>query len=100
MLGSPTLMYTTRTIIKNVLSLSVGSIFTKLLTVVVIAYTARILAAEGYGRYSFAVAVSSYLGLLAEMGLNPLGTRELARHRDHLNLLVRRVLTLKLLGAL
>jgi O-antigen/teichoic acid export membrane protein len=86
---------TVHTILKNIFSLSVAQVLTKLLTLFVVAYTARTLGVEQYGRWSFALTVASYVGVLANLGLDSIAARHLARDRSRLGSLVSQVLHLK-----
>jgi O-antigen/teichoic acid export membrane protein len=93
-------MLSVRTIVKNILSLSAAQVVTKLITVVVTAYTARILGAAEYGRWCFAAIFASYFSVMATLGLDSIAARHLARERDRLHDLVAQVVRMKLLASL
>jgi O-antigen/teichoic acid export membrane protein len=93
-------MLSVRTILKNILSLSAAQVVTKLITVVVTAYTARILGAAQYGRWCFATIFASYFSVLATLGLDSIAARHLARERDRLHDLVAQVVRTKLFASL
>jgi len=46
---------------------------------------ARYLGKEGFGTLSFALAFTSILGLFADLGLDPLTIREVARNKALVN---------------
>ncbi len=93
-------MSTARNIIRNIFSLTAASIISKLLTLLVLAYAARVLQAEHFGRWSFALTVASYFGVLATLGLDTLAGRELAQNRGRLKNLVSLVISVKFLGSI
>ncbi len=68
-----------QTIFKNTfwISLSVGA--TKLLRMILIIYTARILGATGYGEFAFALAFVSFFVFLFDFGLSNIVTREFSK---------------------
>ena len=45
-------------------------------------YTARYLGAEGYGILSLALSITGIFGILADLGLNTLMVREVARNKE------------------
>ena len=86
-------MSTTRRILKNFVSLSFSQIVTKALGLVSVAYLARVLGAEGFGKIGFAQAILAYFMLLVNLGLSTLGTREVARNREEISRYVNNILT-------
>ena len=65
-----------QTIFKNTVWLSVGTRLNKLLSLALVIYAARILGAEGYGQFTFALAFASLLMIFSDLGLAAIITRE------------------------
>ncbi|PIR04599.1 MAG: hypothetical protein COV57_03580, partial [Candidatus Liptonbacteria bacterium CG11_big_fil_rev_8_21_14_0_20_35_14] len=59
-----------QTIIKNTLWLSIGQVIGRLVRVLIIIYAARILGAESYGAFSYALSIAALLSILADLGIN------------------------------
>lgn len=73
---------TKQTIFKNTLWLTVSTVINKLLALALLIYAARILGAEGYGKFTFALAFVSLLMIFSDFGLSPIVTREFAREKE------------------
>jgi len=73
---------TKQTIFKNTFWLGISTVFNKLLTLALIIYAARILGAEGYGKFAFALAFVSLLMVFSDFGLSSIVTREFAREKE------------------
>lgn len=86
--------------IKNFLSLSLSHIIIKGLGLVVTAYLARRLGANGFGKISFALAILSYFALLVDLGLGTFGTKEIAQSKEKVQKYVDNILAIKLLASL
>ena len=54
----------------------------KLLALALVIYAARALGAEGYGQFTFAIALVSLFMVFATFGLQPIVTREFAREKE------------------
>ena len=93
-------MSTTRQILKNFVSLSFAQIVTSALGLIVVAYLARVLGAEGFGKIGFAQAILAYFTLLVNLGLNTFGTREVARNKEEINRYVNNILTIRLIASI
>ncbi len=72
-------MITTKQIGRNVFSLAAAEGINKLISFLIFAYLARVLGSSGFGQYSFAQAVLAYFLLPVSMGLNLIGSREIAK---------------------
>jgi len=75
-------MKTAQRIFKNAFVLLSAHVASKVLAFLYIMYAARYLQASGFGVLSFALALAGIFGVLADIGLQPLITRELARDGD------------------
>lgn len=93
-------MRTSQRIFKNTVVLLISSFLAQLLNFLVIVYLARVLAPEGFGKISFAMAFVSYFSLLSDLGLTLLGTRTVARERDRVNEYLGLILSMRLVLAI
>jgi len=73
---------TVRRVAKNTLSLASAEIITKLLAFVLIIFVARHLQDVGFGKYSFALAFTSFFAIVSDLGLSILTIREVARDNE------------------
>lgn len=74
-------MNTVQRIAKNTAVLLIANIVSKILGFFYIMYAARYLGASGFGVLSFALAFAGIFGVLADIGLQPLTIREVARDK-------------------
>lgn len=81
----------------NVTALAIARGATMLLKLAVAAHLTRVLAPEGYGALGFGLALVAYFTLAVTMGLDTLGTREVARYPDKARVLASDVVGLRLL---
>jgi len=93
-------MSTPRQILKNFVSLSFSQIVTRVLGLISVIYLARVLGVEGFGKIGFAKSILSYFMLLVNLGLNIVGTREVARNRENSNIYVNNILTIRLIASI
>ncbi|MBI4656614.1 MAG: flippase [Elusimicrobia bacterium] len=89
-------MNTSQRILKNFLSLTSADVTMKLLSMVAIAYLARILGPGDFGKLNFALASVGYFAIIAHFGINTIGTRDIARDKQNLTFYVNNVISLKL----
>lgn len=75
-------MNTVRRVAKNTLSLASAEVITKLLAFVMIIFIARHLQDVGFGKYSFALAFTSFFAIVSDLGLSTLTIREVARDKS------------------
>lgn len=73
---------TKQTIFKNTFWQTVGTLFNKLLSLFLIIWAARILGAEEYGKFNFAIAFVSLLIVFSDLGLSAIIVREFARKEE------------------
>ncbi len=71
-----------QTIFKNTFWLTLSTVINKLLALALIIYAARILGAEGYGKFTFALAFVSLLMIFSDFGLSTIVTREFAHEKE------------------
>lgn len=73
---------TKQTVAKNTFWLFVGEIISRLLRASIIIYAARMLGAEGWGTFSYALTIAAIFSIFADIGINPILTREGARNPE------------------
>lgn len=71
-----------QTIAKNTFWLFFGQIVSRLIKAALIIYAARILGAESYGIFSFALSFAMLALIFSDMGIGPLLVRETAKNQD------------------
>ncbi|MGC8776267.1 MAG: flippase [Minisyncoccia bacterium] len=68
-----------QTVFKNVFWLSVSNIFGRVFRAIIIIYGARILGAEGWGIFSYALTITGILSIFMDFGINPIILREFSK---------------------
>jgi len=91
---------TARNVLKNFLSLTFADFFNKALAFFAVAYLARVLKTEGYGKIEFAQAIIVYFLLVVNQGLSVFGVREIAKDQLKVKIQVAQILTIRLLLSL
>jgi len=69
-----------QTVLKNSFWLGVSQILSRLLRAVIVIYAARTLGANGYGVFSYALAIGGFLALFSDIGVNWILVREGAKN--------------------
>ena len=75
-------MGTARRIGKNALYLGTAEVISRILQFMVMLYAARLLSQQSFGKFSFAVSLSFIAVILADLGINTLIVREIARNKS------------------
>ncbi len=75
-------MSTARKVAKNAAVLLASQTVGKILRFLLVIFIARYLGNIGFGKYAFAISFTILFSILADMGLNTLITREIARDRS------------------
>lgn len=88
-------MNTVRRVAKNTLALTLADIANKVLSLLLVIYIARFLGDVGFGKYSFAFAFSSFFLIFADIGLNTLIVRDVARDKIQAGKYLGNVLIIK-----
>ncbi len=78
-------MSTIRNISKNLLFLSSGELVSKILQFVLFVYAARLLDQASFGKFSFALSLSFIAIIAADLGINQLLIREIARDKKDIS---------------
>ncbi|HHO77189.1 MAG TPA: flippase, partial [Deltaproteobacteria bacterium] len=90
-------MKTAKRIFKNAFVLLSAHVVSKILAFLYIMYAARYLQASGFGVLSFALALAGMFGVLADIGLQSLMIRELARESAQVKKYLSNVSCIKIL---
>jgi PST family polysaccharide transporter len=72
-----------QTILKNAVWLLAGQVVGRSIRAVIVVYAARVLGASQYGVFSLAMSIVPLFMLFAEIGVNPVVSREIARDFDN-----------------
>jgi len=92
-------MKTGRRILKNMLSLSAAEIANKGISLITLAYMARVLTPEGLGIIGWANALVLYFVFFVDLGYNVVGPREIAKKPEQMQKYVNNISTIKILFA-
>ncbi|MFY9638064.1 MAG: flippase [Methanobacterium sp.] len=82
---------------KNIGSLFTSQVFGYIITLIFTIYLVRYLGVANYGILTFALALTSMLGIFADFGLNTLMTREVVRNKSLTNKYLNNIFSIKLL---
>ncbi|MEK7612068.1 MAG: oligosaccharide flippase family protein [Patescibacteria group bacterium] len=63
-------------IIKNTIWLFSGQLISRMLRAIIVIYAARVLGVEGWGAFSYALGIATFLTIFSDVGMNALITRE------------------------
>lgn len=71
-----------QTVAKNTVWLFLGQILSRLFRAAIVIYGARILGAESWGAFSYALGIATFLTIFSDIGINTLITREGSRQPE------------------
>lgn len=71
-----------QTIAKNTIWLLIGQIGSRLLRAAIVIYAARLLGAESWGAFSYALGIATFLTTFSDIGINALITKEASRNPE------------------
>jgi len=91
---------TARRVAKNTTVLLTSQVIVKMLHFVLVIFVARYLGAAAFGKYAFAISFTILFSVLADMGLNILITREIARDKSKADIYLGSALIIKSILAL
>ena len=81
--------------VSNTLFILGARIVSRVVSLVVVLFLANSLGADGYGRYTTLIAFSALVSVVADLGFNPLYTREAARSPQELGHYLGTLMVLK-----
>jgi len=87
------------TILKNVVSLQIAQILTKVISITFVAFAARYFGVAGFGQWSLVLLFLSFFGLLSDFGLDTLVIRDIARDPSRSSKYLRNILGIKLISS-
>ncbi len=90
-------MNATQNIFKNIGSLFTSQVLAYIITLIFTIYLVRYLGVVNYGILSFALALTSMLGIFADFGLNILMTREIAKDKSLTTKYINNIYSIKLI---
>lgn len=93
-------METAKKILKNSLFLVIGTIISKALTFVYIAFVARRLGAESFGKYSFALSLVMMVSMLSDLGLSVFLVRSISRNKQQISRYTGNVLMMRAIAGI
>jgi O-antigen/teichoic acid export membrane protein len=85
------------TILKNFKSLLFAQIISQIFGFFTVVYLARTMGASGFGIIVFAQTLLSYFGIISDLGITRLGTREVARNYDVVKDYVENVISIRII---
>jgi len=86
-----------RRVVKNTAMLLISDVIGKIFMFFFVIYTARYLGAEGFGTLSFALAFTGIFSIFANLGLQQLTVREVARDKSLASKYLANVISMKLI---
>lgn len=93
-------MTSARRIVKNIFSLATAELISKGVSIITVAYLARVIDPRGFGIIGFATAFISFFSLLINLGFDTVGTREIARDKDKIRKYVNGIITIRVIMAI
>lgn len=89
-------MNTAQRVLKNIFSISISEVASRLAGVILTIYIARTLGAGVFGQLAFAMAFVAFFNIFADFGLTGLGIREIARDKSRTSSYGTNILVLQL----
>lgn len=93
-MSSPNLIF------KNMFSLTAAEFSSRVLAVIYQFYLARALLVEGFGIFGSSKNFTLFFMLFASLGIDAIGTREIAKNPGRVNKVVNNILTIRLIAGL
>lgn len=73
-----------QTVAKNTFWLGIGTVASRIIKALIIIYAARVLGAENYGVFSYALSLAALFSILSDLGMSAVLTREASRSPENL----------------
>lgn len=93
-------MSSPKTIFKNLFSLTAAEFSSRFLSVIYSVYLARVLLVDGFGIFGASKNFTLFFMLFASLGLDAIGTREVAKNPMNIRKIVNNILTIRVLFSL
>lgn len=87
---------TRQTVVKNIFWLTIGQLVSRVIRAIIIIYAARVLGAGEYGIFSYALGLSGFFTIFADIGINNVLTREIAQKPESVKKYFSTALVIKL----
>ena len=71
-----------QTVAKNAFWMGINQLMGRLIRAVIVIYATRLLGAEGWGAFSYAVGLGAFLTIFSDIGITGLITREISKERN------------------
>lgn len=84
-------------IFRNFLSLTTATVVTNIIGAVNVAYLGHRLGPSDFGKMNFSLAFIGYFAIFSHLGLNTIGTRDIARNKEDAGKNLNRILTIKVI---
>ncbi|HRT67688.1 MAG TPA: oligosaccharide flippase family protein, partial [Bacteroidota bacterium] len=84
-------MANTKVVIKNIFSLTAAEAVSRILTFIYTLYLARTLSPMGFGMIGFSKYVIAIFLIIAALGLDSIGTREIAKDKSNIKPIVNNI---------
>src|SRR3989339_1331331 len=88
------------TVARNTFYLTLALVGQKILSFVYFTLLARFLGAETIGKYTFAIAFTTIFSVIADLGLQPVIVREVARAKERAEEYLRATVSVKIIFAI
>ncbi|MFQ6105028.1 MAG: flippase [Candidatus Glassbacteria bacterium] len=88
------------TILRNILSLQIAQILTKVISITFVAFAARYFGTRGFGQWSLVFLFLAFFGILSDFGLDTLTVRDVARDYSRSEKYLRNILGIKLISSI
>lgn len=84
-------------ILKNIFSLSVSELLSRIINFFTVVYLARIILPEGFGALNFSIVFVSYFSIALNFGLDQYSVREIAKDQSAISRFVNSIITTRLI---
>jgi O-antigen/teichoic acid export membrane protein len=90
-------MSSSKLVARNLLSLTIAEFSSRILSVVYSIYLARVLSVVGFGLFGASKYFVLFFLPIASLGLDAIGTREIAKDKSKINFIVNNILTIRII---
>ncbi len=90
-------MSSSKLVAKNLISLTIAEFSSRILSVIYSIYLARVLSVAGFGLFGASKYFVVFFLPIASLGLDAIGTREIARDKSKIKMIVNNILTIRII---